>query len=69
MYRQIQVLAKQLDVSDAQLLILAREVAQDDGLRSIDYLIADEQRELVNLLWRIAAGPRMVSVDWTALAA
>lgn len=42
MYRQIQVLAAQLTVSDAQLLILAREVAQDEGLRSIDYLTADE---------------------------
>lgn len=48
---QIGVAAARLNLSNGQLLGLARECAQESGISSLTQLTADQQKELLNFLW------------------
>jgi hypothetical protein len=48
---QIGVAAARLNLSNGQLLGLARECAQDSGIDSLTQLTAAQQKELLNFLW------------------
>ena len=48
---QIGVAAARLNLSNGQLLGLARECAQDSGITTLADLSHDEAKELLNFLW------------------
>lgn len=58
MTQEIRALKDALDISDAQLLLLAREASQDAGLRSIDFLTKIAGEALVDHLRFILLGSR-----------
>ncbi len=55
MLQQIRALQSVLDMSDAQLLLLARSVAGDAALLCIEEMIRVDMQELLEDLLRIAA--------------
>ncbi len=49
-YPQIQGLIDRLELSPSDVLALAREVAEDRALRSVDFLTFDQRRRFLGLL-------------------